>query len=347
MQDPISSKICWRKLIQIFCAWTLFCAPVLSAAKTVHQKIKDPTVQTPPLGKIPRVIAELSPQTKFAFVVDKALRTLSLWKNAQVPSLFAAYPTDMGRKPGNKLYRGDYKTPEGIYFFQETFTQPYLDFSLYGRRAFTMNYPNYFDLLQNKTGSGIWLHAIPDTQSLNRGSKGCVVVRNNVIEKLKKYIQLKNTPIVVQDKVDYIPPKEWSQQNHSLNQWLAEWKKAWESKNLEEYISYYSEDFKSLGMNKTKWKKYKDELNSKYKFIRVELENTDILKHNDQYIFRFQQKYQSDENQDFGEKYLYVKSVDGKLKILSEQWRALPSAKSTSEKTPTVLASGRKKDDPS
>lgn len=294
--------------------------------ESVSEKaLKDPIVQTPPLGKIPRVLVNLSKKTKFAFVVDKDLRTLSLWKNAQVPSLFAAYPTDMGKKPGNKLYQGDYKTPEGIYFFQETYEQPNLDFNLYGQRAFTMDYPNYFDRLENKTGGGIWLHAIPDSQSLNRGSRGCVVVRNQVIEKLKNFIELGKTPVIVQDKVDYISVSDWKDQRNKKELWLKEWKQAWESKKIDDYISFYHENFKALGMGKNNWKKYKEELNGKYSFIKVEVEDMDIFKHDDQFIFRFTQKYESNSNKDLGEKILYVQSVDGQLKILSEQWRELDS----------------------
>lgn len=285
-----------------------------------EEHVLDPVVQHPPIGKIPSALVHLSEKTTHALVVDKELRTLTLWKNSKVPSLVAAYPTDMGKNKGDKLFQGDHKTPEGIYFFQETYEQPYLDFSLYGKRAFTMNYPNFFDRIEKKTGGGIWLHAIPDTISLNRGSRGCVVVRNEVIEHLKGYIELRTTPIIVQNKVAYISPTEWSAQKSILTSWLDGWKKAWESKDIESYISHYDDNFKTLGMNLKQWKSFKENLNSKYSFIKVELEKVDIFKNRDQYIFRFSQNYESDQNQDFGEKYLYVEGEAGQLKILGEDW---------------------------
>ncbi len=284
----------------------------------------DPEVQPPPAGKIPSALVHLSKETKFAFLVDKDHRTLTLWKNSQPPSLVASYPTDMGRNKGNKLYRGDHKTPEGIYFFLETYEQPYLDFSLYGKRAFTMDYPNFFDRIEKKTGSGIWLHAIPDTQSLNRGSRGCVVVRNEVIEKLKDFISLRNTPIIVQNKVDYMTPKEWTQKSTEYLKWLQGWKEAWENKNIENYISFYDGQFKSMGMNLNKWKTFKESLNEKYSFIRVDLDHIDVFKHGEKYVFRFLQNYQSDQNKDVGQKHLYVKKdSEGQLKILGEDWSPL------------------------
>jgi murein L,D-transpeptidase YafK len=295
----------------------------------------DPVVQNPPEGKVPQTLVSLSSDTHYAFVVDKAKRTLTLWKNSKIPSLVAAYPTDMGKEKGNKLYRGDSRTPEGIYFFQQTYQQPYLDFELYGQRAFTMDYPNFFDRREKKTGGGIWLHAIPDTKSLNRGSRGCVVVRNDVIDKLKVYIELKKTPVIVQNQVDYLSPEEWLKQQSDKTAWLKNWKEAWESKNIDAYMAFYGNDFKSSGMDLKHWKKFKESLNEKYQFIKVALHKADIFKNRDQYIFRFAQDYQSDQNHDVGVKYLYVKDENGTLKILGEDWnRADTTTTLSSSETP-------------
>lgn len=323
-----------KSLIFLFCFIALL-GPEAHTEKTLEES-PDPVVQIPPPGKVPRALVMFSSATSYAFVVDKNLRTLSLWKNSKVPSLVAAYPTDMGKNKGNKLYQGDHKTPEGIYFFQESYKQPYLDFSQYGQRAFTMDYPNFFDRRENKTGSGIWLHAIPDSKSLTRGSRGCVVVRNNVIEKLEQYVELKRTPIIVQNEVEYISPATWWEQKKEVEAWLKNWKKSWESKNLDNYISFYHSEFKSLGMSVEKWREYKAELNKKYSFIKVNLDQIDVFKNGNQYIFRFLQDYSSDQNQDFGEKFLYVSDIlkensKKDLKILSEQW--FPAKKATQKIT--------------
>lgn len=294
----------------------------------------DPIVQVPPEGMLPKALVQLSSSTQYAFVVDKELRTLTLWKNGDTPTLVVAHPSDMGKNKGNKSYQGDHKTPEGIYFFQETFEQPNLDYNLYGNRAFTMDYPNFFDRLEKKTGSGIWLHAIPNEQTLSRGSRGCVVVRNEVIDQLKSYINLKKTPIIVQNKVEYITPKEWKENHDQHLKWLESWKTAWEAKDLTNYMSYYDDSFKALGMDWAKWKSFKENLATKYSYIKVGMDDVDIFKNNGQFIFRFNQSYQSDRTQDFGEKILYVQDRDGQLKILNESW---------SETKGPVLTSGSSK----
>src|SRR5690606_32755049 len=101
---------------------------------------------------------------------DKANRTLTLWEQKDsVPRLVDAFPMDMGKREGDKTVLGDHRTPEGIYFFVEKYEGPTLNFEEYGIRAFPLDYPNFFDKVLGKTGSGIWLHSIPDTKSLRRG----------------------------------------------------------------------------------------------------------------------------------------------------------------------------------
>jgi len=70
-----------------------------------------------------------------------------------------------------------------------------LDPYKYGVHAFTTDYPNIFDLRKGKTGFGIWLHAIDESQTLERGSQGCVVVRNDTIKKLAQILRLEKHPL--------------------------------------------------------------------------------------------------------------------------------------------------------
>jgi murein L,D-transpeptidase YafK len=281
----------------------------------------DPLVVAPPTGKLPRPLVGLSPNSPYALVVDKSLRTMTVWKwTGEQPSLVASYPTDIGQNDGDKASEGDRKTPEGVYFFQSIREKVELNFSLYGNRAYTTDYPNYFDRLEKKTGTGIWLHAVPDSQSLWRGSKGCVVVRNKVIDELVPYITLKSTPMIVESKVDYLTPEEWQGERSKIMAWVEKWRAAWETKNIDQYISYYKDSFKSMRMNKSRWKKYKSILAANYKFIKVGLDNVQVFKHGDKFMFRFLQRYESDRKQDFGEKFLYVQDNKEGMGIVGEEW---------------------------
>lgn len=285
----------------------------------------DPKAIPPPEGRYPATLVQLSDSDSFspyAFLVDKSTRTLTVWRfqNGDI-SLVAYYPSDLGRQSGNKQSLGDFKTPEGIYFFQNRYEGKQIDFSEYGSRAFTMDYPNFFDVMASKTGSGIWLHAIPQTKSLLRGSRGCIVVRDEVIQKVGEFISLKHTPIVIQEKIEYVEPQVQRTTMAQLNSWLDNWRKSWETKDINTYISYYGDQFKSLGMNRSGWKRFKENLNSRYQSIQVQTRDPMIVVHENEAIIKFLQSYQSDVKSDFGEKTLYLKKDEqGQLKIVGEEW---------------------------
>lgn len=151
--------------------------------------------------------------------------------------------TDIGKNGGNKTKRDDQRTPEGIYILQKKLTQPEIPFDQYGKIAFTTNYPNFFDRLEKKTGSGIWLHSIPESVPLTRGSRGCVVVRNEAIEKIQNYIMLKETPLIIYDKLDYLTKKEHQRRRQLMTEYLNSWVTAWQSQDIDKYLSFYDEKF--------------------------------------------------------------------------------------------------------
>ena len=214
----------------------------------------DPIAIQPPKDLIPSSLVQMGEGayfSKYAFVLDKSTRTLSIWQNkGGAPVLLEAHPADMGRRSGDKQSLGDKRTPEGIYFFRTIYEAEMLNYDEYGSRAYTMDYPNLFDLRSKKTGSGIWLHAVPDEKSLYRGSRGCVVVRNSIIGSLGKYIEPNKTPIIVEKQVSYITKDQHKLRQTELLNWLQQWRSAWESKELKAYMNYYSDDFESLRMTK-------------------------------------------------------------------------------------------------
>ena len=286
----------------------------------------DPKPVMPPEGQVPQELAKLGNGeyfSSYAFLLDKSTRTLSIWKNSENGPVFVeAHASDMGRVDGDKQVLGDKKTPEGIYFFLSTHRENALDFNEYGSQAYTMDYPNLFDRREKKTGSGIWLHAIPDTKTLYRGSRGCVVVRNEVIQSLEKYITYRRTPIIVAKKASYVPVTTYQAQQKEILQWLETWRESWEAMELEKYMAHYDETFYSTRMDWDTWKRFKEGLNKKYEYIRVQIAKPSIYFHEDEAVVRFLQGYNSDRNSDFGEKTLHLKKkADGQYKIIAENWQ--------------------------
>lgn len=303
----------------------------LTAKATLPNLETDPIAVLPQPGLVPDGVLIPGDGTYFSeytFVADKSRRTLTVWKseNNQL-KMVKALPIDMGKKPGDKLVSGDLKTPEGIYFFQKELRDDQLNFQEYGQMAFTMNYPNFYDRRDKKTGHGIWLHAIPDSKSLHRGSRGCLVVRNNVITELKKYVTLEKTPILVFNEVHYITPDEAKKKRQTIVDKIKNWKASWTGKNIEQYMQYYSSNFKSLSMDKERWYHYKKNLNKKYSFIKVQIDKLVAFKNKDHLMVQFLQRYESDTNQDFGQKTLFFKQnpeqPKAQYKIIGETWEAV------------------------
>lgn len=259
--------------------------------------------------------------SKYVFLVDKSARNLAVYeRKGETVEKILDVPSDIGKNTGNKLKRDDARTPEGIYFFEKKLDQPAIPFNLYGEMAFTTNYPNIFDRRESKTGSGIWLHAIPDTVPLTRGSKGCVVVRNDIIKKLKAYIKLNETPMLIFDKVNYVDKAEHDKRRTDLNEFMEGWRKAWESQDIEKYMTYYDAGFKAPGFNFESWKAHKTSLKDKYKFIKVHLSQPFLLLHKNQLIVKTFQKYESDGHADYGVKTLYALKTDKGYRIIREEW---------------------------
>ena len=295
-------------------------------AETKTEERLDPIAVMPPEGKVPDSLvmwADGPNHSRFAIIADKGQRTLSVWgKKEGLPYLVEAHPMDMGKKEGDKKYRGDHKTPEGIYFPLSINEGPTLNFDEYGVRAFVLDYPNFFDKRARKTGDGIWLHAIPDTKSLMRGSRGCVVVRNEIIEKITPMIDLNKTPVIILDEAKYITKNELKKRNNNLKTWLENWRAAWASKDLDRYMEFYGDDFRALKMNKKVWRRYKQGLNEKYQSISVKTINPVGFSNGEEAVVTFLQEYESETMKDFGVKTLYLRQNGDSFTISGEQWKA-------------------------
>lgn len=266
-------------------------------------------------------ISETEAFSRYVLLVDKEKRKLSVFeRSGENIKKVDEYPTDIGKNGGNKTKRDDHKTPEGIYFLEKQLAPPEIPFNLYGTMAFTTNYPNLFDQREKKTGSGIWLHAIPDSVPLTRGSRGCVVVRNNVIKKLHDYIKLRETPILIFDQVNYLTREEHEKRRLELNAFVEEWRKSWEENNIEKYMTFYDKDFKAPGFRFDTWKKHKAGLKSKYNYIKIHLSQPYIVQHNEQLLIKTLQRYESDKHVDYGVKTIYALKAGNSYKIIREEW---------------------------
>ena len=268
-------------------------------------------------------------KSKTAILVDKKTNTLIVaeYENGEYKVL-KKYHATLGQVKGDKEDEGDLKTPEGIYTFKSRQTPPTLA-RKFGSMAFYMNFPNTYDVMAGRTGSGVMLHATDDPDRLTRNydSQGCVVVRDDEIKEIYPSVRLGLTPILIFPELtdEYMHPG----QDTGLKTFFESWVKSWETKNIDDYISHYHTDFSANGMNRDHWKTYKTSLNSRYASIEIGPEDVLYYRHPKYSMITFTQNYRSKlkgggwGHRSRGTKILYIAEEGGKPKIIAETYTTL------------------------
>ncbi len=269
--------------------------------------------------------------THHIYIAEKSNHKLYLFKNNNgLPEYVKNFQMATGKSRGDKLITGDHKTPEGIYFLTEFLHRKNLIESYgsvgdtYGVGAFVMNYPNPIDIINGKTGGGIWLHSTNDESRINKkmDSRGCLVVKNSDLIGASKYIQLNRTMIIVVQELNFFHETTWDTERNKLKTFLNSWLTSWQEENIDKYISYYHREFKdNKNRNITAFKNYKKNIFSIKGKPLIETKNVSILSTGKYSLINFRQIYNSSTINDIGRKTLYLKrNEDYEWKIISEKW---------------------------
>ncbi|MBI5814791.1 MAG: L,D-transpeptidase family protein [Nitrospinae bacterium] len=127
-------------------------------------------------------------QSIYTLLVDKTRRELFVLEETQENyKVVTSYPVSLGAEAGDKLERGDLRTPEGLYKVTGVKEQPEIPFQKYGPRAFVLNYPNTLDARLGKTGYGIWIHG-SGMGDKTKPTEGCVQLNDSHIIEISRYI---------------------------------------------------------------------------------------------------------------------------------------------------------------
>jgi L,D-peptidoglycan transpeptidase YkuD (ErfK/YbiS/YcfS/YnhG family) len=157
-------------------------------------------------------------------IVSTDTNRLYLYENSENGyQQLANYYVSIGRKGTGKTYRGDLKTPIGIYSIKQQIADKDLA-DLYGIGALTLSYPNDWDKKQGRTGSGIWLHGTPRS-TFSRAplaSRGCVVLNNPAMQTLLSKHRLDETTPVIIAKNEPLALAENTLYDHEKQEVLVE-----------------------------------------------------------------------------------------------------------------------------
>lgn len=286
--------------------------------------------------------------THHIIVAEKSTHTLYLFRNNNsYPELLKSYHMATGKKSGDKLFEGDYRTPEGTFFLTEFLPHEQLvesygsEGEIYGVGAFVMNYPNPVDRQRQKTGSGIWLHSTNDETRIDKGldSRGCIVTANNNLVEISKYIELERTMIVVVQNLNWLSKRAWMTKRNQLLETIEGWRESWEQEDVPRYISYYHpEKFTDPRRGRLpQFKAYKKAVFSNPGKPSVEIADLSLIVANDYATANFIQDYKSNTLEDIGRKTLYLKQDDYyQWKIVSENWTKRGIGENVQETSPEV-----------
>ena len=130
-------------------------------------------------------------------IIDKSERELKLMKNGIT---IKEYRIDLGFDPvGHKYFKGDGKTPEGLYFISKKSTTS--DFYM----ALQISYPNNWDKRNaisfgKNAGDFIMIHGEPNMNKNKKNIKdwtdGCIALKNEDIKEIYENVSI-NTPIYI------------------------------------------------------------------------------------------------------------------------------------------------------
>lgn len=276
-----------------------------------------------PREQVPGYLLQLEPAQSHAVVVDTSRSRLYLYRNeGGEPRYVTDYYITVGKKGADKFREGDQRTPLGVYFVVDDLPRSKLT-DFYGSGAFPLNYPNEWDRRQGRNGSGIWLHGVPsDTYSRPpRASNGCVVLSNEDLEDIRKYLNVGHTPVIISNGVEWIDRNRWRAQREALNREIERWRRDWESLDTERYLSHYSSQFSTGEQDFSSWANQKRQVNASKTHVRVILSNVSILRYpgrDNLVVVTFDQDYRSNNLENTMRKRQYWLRENGGWKIVYE-----------------------------
>lgn len=251
---------------------------------------------------------------------NKSKAQLTLYKRDANSSykIKKEYSAFTGKQKGDKYKEGDLKTPVGVYNLTKKISD--VD-SFYGPLAFVTSYPNVYDIYQGKNGSGIWIHGLPTKQKRDEFTRGCIAIDNPNLECLDRNIDISKTLLIINE--DEVAKNISKETLALLLSDLYAWRYAWLYNNLEDYLSFYADDFRRHdGMDRDAFVKYKRRVFAKDEKKSIIFQNLNVIpypNHLHTYKITFKEIYRSESFSFIGDKELIIKLIDGKLKIVTEK----------------------------
>ena len=251
--------------------------------------------------------------------VDKKRQQIFLFERHSPLRLKNTYLCTTGQAPGDKMTRGDLKTPEGVYFVVQHVTSG-LDFTMYGNEAYTLNYPNPVDRLRSKTGYGIWIHGRGEPITPLQ-TQGCVAMNNPDLALLGDALP-PGTPVILTASFSQAPATDpiGEKNVRELVGKTQAWSDAWGSRSSKMFSYYEPDAYSQTTESFSAFKTQKERLFKMLPWIKSSIKNVQVLEGPGYWVTWFYQEYSAPNLSTKGVRRLYWQEFNGELRIVGMEW---------------------------
>ncbi|MGV3742988.1 MAG: L,D-transpeptidase family protein [Burkholderiaceae bacterium] len=273
---------------------------------------------------VPREVLQLRTDQKNVLVVDAKRSRLYVYANQDGElKLVTDYYISHGKLGVDKFKEGDQKTPLGVYYITANLPGPKLP-DFYGPGALPISYPNEWDKLNGRGGSGIWLHGTP-SNSYSRpplSSDGCVVLTNPDLLKLTRSVEVGKTPVVIASQVEFVTRARHAMERSQSNTMVEEWRRDLENLDSARLLAHYSKRFKSEhGENLQTWFAKQGKPKASSREMTVALRDVSLFRYparEEMIVATFTQETQIGKSKHSMRKRQYWAKENARWKIVSE-----------------------------
>jgi murein L,D-transpeptidase YafK len=296
-------------------------ASMASLQDEARARLKHYLDEAPPRDHLPLPVMQLAPGQAHAILVDTARSRLFVFANRNgEPRYVRDFYISLGKNGVEKRREGDQKTPLGVYTIVAS-KEKLPDF--YGPGAFPISYPNEWDRQHGRNGHGIWLHGTPsETYSRPpRATDGCVVLTNEDLRHLAKFVDVGRTPVIISAGVEWVSPARWEETRREFLAAFEHWRTDWESLDTERYLAHYSRQFRSEGKDLSAWGSHKRKVNAGKSWMKVGVSGLSVFAHpagEDLVVVTFTQDYRSSNLSNRTTKRQYWSREQGRWRVVFE-----------------------------
>ena len=275
----------------------------------------------PPMSYLPAPLLQLAPKQSHALLIDTSRSRLFVYANdLGRPRYVTDFYISLGKNGVDKAREGDQKTPIGVYNIL-ALKDKLPDF--YGPGAYPLSYPNDWDRINGRNGHGIWLHGTPSETYARApwATDGCVVLTNEDLARLSKYVDVSRTPVVIGQAVEWREPGQWEAERDGFLVAFRKWKGDWESLDANRYLSHYSRNFRSESRDFASWAAKKRATAGGKTWIKVGVSEVSLFEYpgsRDLMMISFEQDYRSNNLSNRTSKRQFWSREGGQWRIVHE-----------------------------